>query len=74
MRRSWRPPVRSSSAWKASVAGPEGSEGSFRRPQFAKWQSFRQSEDSRYVALNRGPRSAAHALRSEENPVKSFAC
>ncbi|KTB81806.1 type VI secretion system contractile sheath large subunit [Pseudomonas syringae] len=45
----------------------------FEGPQFAKWQSFRQQEDARYLALT-VPR---FLLRSpygpEENPVKTFA-
>ena len=32
-------------------AGPEGPQVHFEGPQYAKWQSFRESEDARYVGL-----------------------
>ena len=45
----------------------------FEGPQFAKWQSFRQSEDSRYVALTVPRFLLRTPYDPEENPVKSFA-
>ena len=44
----------------------------FEGPQFAKWQSFRETEDSRYVGLTL-PRFLLRApYDPENNPVKSF--
>ena len=41
-------------------------------PQFAKWQSFRESEDSRYMALTVPRFLLRNPYDPEENPVKSF--
>ena len=44
----------------------------FEGPQFAKWRSFRESEDSRYVGLTM-PRFLLRApYDPEENPAKAF--
>jgi len=45
----------------------------FDGPQFAKWQSFRQSEDARYVALTVPRFLLRNPYDPEEHPVKSFA-
>ncbi|WP_332632664.1 type VI secretion system contractile sheath domain-containing protein, partial [Enterobacter hormaechei] len=44
----------------------------FEGPQFAKWQSFRTSEDSRYVGLTVPRFLLRNPYDPEENPVKSF--
>ncbi len=44
----------------------------FEGPQYAKWQSFRESEDAKYVGLT-APRFLLRApYDAENNPVKSF--
>nr|WP_314874013.1 type VI secretion system contractile sheath large subunit [uncultured Pseudomonas sp.] len=45
----------------------------FEGPQFAKWQSFRQSEDSRYMTLTVPRFLLRNPYDPEENPVKTFA-
>ncbi|GAB7527975.1 type VI secretion system contractile sheath large subunit [Pseudomonas sp. 3A(2025)] len=44
----------------------------FDGPQFAKWQSLRQSEDARYLALTLPRFLLRTPYDPEENPVKSF--
>ncbi|MBT2337568.1 MULTISPECIES: type VI secretion system contractile sheath large subunit [Pseudomonas] len=44
----------------------------FEGPQFAKWQSFRHSEDARYVGLTMPRFLLRLPYDPEENPVKSF--
>ena len=44
----------------------------FAGPQFAKWQSFRESEDARYMALTVPRFLLRNPYDPEENPVKSF--
>lgn len=44
----------------------------FDGPQFAKWQSFRQQEDSRYFGLTMPRFLLRTPYDPEENPVKSF--
>lgn len=44
----------------------------FEGPQFAKWQSFRQQEDSRYFGLTMPRFLLRNPYDPEENPVKSF--
>ncbi len=44
----------------------------FEGPQFAKWQSFREREDSRYVGLTLPRFLLRNPYDPEENPVKSF--
>ncbi len=44
----------------------------FSGPQFAKWQSFRESEDARYMALTVPRFLLRNPYDPEENPVKSF--
>ncbi|WNW09919.1 type VI secretion system contractile sheath large subunit [Pseudomonas sp. DTU_2021_1001937_2_SI_NGA_ILE_001] len=45
----------------------------FEGPQFAKWQSLRQSEDARYLALTLPRFLLRTPYDPEENPVRSFA-
>ncbi|WP_024646493.1 type VI secretion system contractile sheath large subunit [Pseudomonas syringae] len=45
----------------------------FEGPQFAKWQSFRQQEDARYLALTLPRFLLRSPYGPEENPVKTFA-
>ncbi|MBF8781400.1 type VI secretion system contractile sheath large subunit [Pseudomonas fulva] len=45
----------------------------FEGPQFAKWQSFRRSEDSRYMALTLPRFLLRTPYDPEDNPVKTFA-
>ncbi|MCF5806090.1 MULTISPECIES: type VI secretion system contractile sheath large subunit [Pseudomonas syringae group] len=45
----------------------------FEGPQFAKWQSFRQQEDARYIALTVPRFLLRSPYEPEENPVKTFA-
>ncbi|KAA8698071.1 Uncharacterized protein ALO80_01531 [Pseudomonas caricapapayae] len=45
----------------------------FEGPQFAKWQSFRQQEDARYLALTVPRFLLRSPYEPEENPVKTFA-
>ncbi|PWB31970.1 type VI secretion system contractile sheath large subunit [Pseudomonas sp. SDI] len=45
----------------------------FDGPQFAKWQSFRQTEDSRYFGLTVPRFLLRNPYDPEDNPVKSFA-
>ena len=44
----------------------------FEGPQFAKWQSFREQEDARYVGLTVPRFLLRTPYDPEENPVKSF--
>ncbi|MBB4866920.1 type VI secretion system protein ImpC [Pseudomonas nitritireducens] len=44
----------------------------FEGPQFAKWQSFREQEDSRYVGLTVPRFLLRNPYDPEDNPVKSF--
>lgn len=44
----------------------------FDGPQFAKWQSFRMSEDARYVGLTVPRFLLRNPYDPQENPVKSF--
>lgn len=44
----------------------------FEGPQFAKWQSLRQSEDARYLGLTLPRFLLRNPYDPEENPVKSF--
>lgn len=44
----------------------------FDGPQFAKWQSFRQQEDARYVGLTVPRFLLRNPYDPEENPVKTF--
>lgn len=44
----------------------------FEGPQFTKWQSFREQEDSRYVGLTLPRFLLRTPYDPEENPVKSF--
>ena len=44
----------------------------FEGPQFAKWQSFREQEDSRYVGLTLPRFLLRNPYDPEENPVKTF--
>ncbi|MGR4972194.1 type VI secretion system contractile sheath large subunit [Pseudomonas sp. LARHCG127] len=44
----------------------------FEGPQFAKWQSFRQSEDARYFGLTVPRFLLRNPYDPQENPVKSF--
>ena len=44
----------------------------FEGPQFAKWQSFREQEDARYVGLTVPRFLLRNPYDPEENPVKSF--
>ncbi|MBP5100831.1 type VI secretion system contractile sheath large subunit, partial [Pseudomonas protegens] len=44
----------------------------FEGPQFAKWQSFRQSEDARYIGLTLPRFLLRNPYDPQENPVKSF--
>ena len=44
----------------------------FEGPQFAKWQSFRQREDARYVGLTLPRFLLRNPYDPEENPVKTF--
>ncbi|MWV14847.1 type VI secretion system contractile sheath large subunit [Pseudomonas sp. L-22-4S-12] len=44
----------------------------FEGPQFAKWQSFREREDARYVGLTLPRFLLRNPYDPEENPVKSF--
>jgi len=44
----------------------------FEGPQFAKWQSFRQSEDSRYMGLTVPRFLLRNPYDPEDNPVKTF--
>ncbi len=44
----------------------------FEGPQFTKWQSFRQTEDSRYFALTVPRFLLRNPYDPEENPVKTF--
>lgn len=44
----------------------------FEGPQYAKWQSFRASEDARYVALTMPKFLLRLPYDSKENPVKGF--
>ncbi len=44
----------------------------FEGPQFAKWQSFRQQEDARYVGLTMPRFLLRNPYDPEENPVKTF--
>ncbi|PCJ86100.1 MAG: type VI secretion system contractile sheath large subunit [Thiotrichaceae bacterium] len=46
-------------------------ESIFEGPQYAKWQAFRESEDSRNVGLTM-PRFMLRQPYGEENPVKAF--
>lgn len=46
--------------------------GHFEGPQFAKWQSFRQSEDARYIGLTVPRFLLRTPYDPQENPVKSF--
>jgi len=56
----------------SELAGLKDLQSIFEGPQYAKWQSFRQSEDSRYVGLT-APRFMLRAPYNEEsNPVKAF--
>lgn len=45
----------------------------FEGPQFAKWQSLRQSEDSRYMILTVPRFLLRNPYDPEENPVKTYA-
>ncbi|CRN07744.1 type VI secretion system contractile sheath large subunit [Pseudomonas fulva] len=45
----------------------------FEGPHFAKWQSFRQSEDSRYMVLTVPRFLLRNPYDPEENPVKTYA-
>ncbi|WP_397450600.1 type VI secretion system contractile sheath large subunit [Pseudomonas sp. NA-150] len=45
----------------------------FEGPQFAKWRSFRESEDARYVGLTMPRFLLRNPYDPEENPVKTFA-
>ncbi|MNF27889.1 hypothetical protein D3C84_85520 [compost metagenome] len=45
----------------------------FEGPQFAKWQSFREQEDARYVGLTVPRFLLRNPYDPENNPVKSFA-
>jgi len=44
----------------------------FEGPQFAKWQSFRQTEDARYVGLTVPRFLLRNPYDPEKNPVKTF--
>ncbi|MBU2710571.1 type VI secretion system contractile sheath large subunit [Zooshikella harenae] len=44
----------------------------FEGPQYAKWHSFRQSEDSRYVGLTMPRFLLRQPYDPEENPVRAF--
>ncbi|AGI22665.1 type VI secretion system contractile sheath large subunit [Pseudomonas sp. MT3] len=44
----------------------------FEGPQFAKWQSFREQEDSRYVGLTVPRFLLRNPYDPEDNPVKTF--
>lgn len=44
----------------------------FEGPQFAKWQSFREREDARYVGLTLPRFLLRNPYDPEENPVKTF--
>ena len=44
----------------------------FAGPQFAKWQSFRESEDARYMALTVPRFLLRNPYDPQENPVKTF--
>lgn len=44
----------------------------FEGPQFAKWHSFRESEDSRYVGLTMPRFLLRQPYDPEDNPVKAF--
>ncbi|WP_028241168.1 type VI secretion system contractile sheath large subunit [Stutzerimonas azotifigens] len=44
----------------------------FEGPQFAKWQSFREGEDARYVGLTVPRFLLRNPYDPEDNPVKSF--
>ncbi|WP_301361899.1 type VI secretion system contractile sheath large subunit [Stutzerimonas nitrititolerans] len=44
----------------------------FEGPQFAKWQSFREQEDARYVGLTVPRFLLRNPYDPEDNPVKSF--
>lgn len=44
----------------------------FEGPQYAKWQSFRESEDARYIALTMPKFLLRLPYDSKENPVKAF--
>jgi type VI secretion system protein ImpC len=44
----------------------------FEGPQFAKWQSFREQEDARYVGLTLPRFLLRNPYDPEDNPVKSF--
>ena len=44
----------------------------FEGPQFAKWRSFRESEDSRYVGLTLPRFLLRSPYHPEENPAKAF--
>ncbi|BBT14501.1 type VI secretion protein [Pseudomonas sp. 1D4] len=44
----------------------------FEGPQFAKWQSFREQEDARYVGLTLPRFLLRNPYDPEENPVKTF--
>ena len=46
-------------------------ESVFEGPQYAKWQSFRESDDSRNIALTL-PRYLLRQPYGEENPIKEF--
>ncbi len=46
-------------------------ESVFEGPQYTKWQSFRESEDARYVGLT-APRFLLRLPYGEDNPVKAF--
>jgi type VI secretion system protein ImpC len=46
-------------------------ESVFEGPQYTKWQSFRESEDARYVGLT-CPRFLLRLPYGEDNPVKAF--
>ncbi len=46
-------------------------ESVFEGPQYAKWQSFRESDDSRNIALTL-PRFLLRQPYGEENPIKEF--
>lgn len=47
-------------------------EDHFNSPQYARWQSFRETEDSRYVGLTMPRFLLRQPYDPEDNPVKSF--
>jgi type VI secretion system protein ImpC len=54
------------------VAGLKDLQSIFEGPQYAKWNSFRESEDSRYVGLTAPRFMLRGPYNQESNPVKAF--